>query len=131
MLIERTFAEQRSRLELQTSKERQNDMQMVEAAKRDKANAEEMSHDSQIRVSRLEEDMNQLRCQLRDMTEQKDEYYRKSVELDSLRIEVERLKHVEQENPRLREELRSTDKRVAMTSDQLADRDKEVTNQRR
>ena len=65
------------------------------------------------------------------MTMQKDEYYRKSCDLENLKIELERLRHVEGDNGKLRDTMRDMEGRISNLNDKLIEMERANHNQKR
>ena len=100
---------------------------MVEAAKREQRDAEDKSMQDVSRANRLEEETQLLRTQLKETILAKDEYYRRSMDLENCKIELERLRHVERDNAKLRDSMKEMDGRMTTLNDKLMD--VERTNQ--
>ena len=86
---------------------------MVDMAKRDKAAAEDRAQMEQERANRAEEEIKILRDQLLEANRAKDNYYSRACQLDDVKIEMERLRHVESDNGNLRDQLRDMEHRIA------------------
>lgn len=76
---------------------------MVDMAKRDKAAADDRSLMEADRANRAEDEIKMLREQLLEANRAKDNYYSRACQLDDVKIEMERLRHVESENGTLRD----------------------------
>ena len=48
---------------------------------------------------------------MKDVNTAKEEYYRRAMELDPLKVECDRLRHFEADNSRLRDQLRDMEQR--------------------
>lgn len=71
--------------------------------KREKAAAEDRVRMECDRASRAEEEIKMLRDQLTEANRAKDSYFSRSCQLDEVKVEMDRLRHVEHENGKLRD----------------------------
>ena len=94
---------------------------MVDMAKRDKAAADDRSLMEADRANRAEDEIKMLREQLLEANRAKDNYYSRACQLDDVKIEMERLRHVESENGTLRDQLRDMEHRIAQLNDKVND----------
>ena len=80
-------------------------------AKRERQEAEDRAFAEEQRARNLESDNKSLRDQLKDISNAKEEYYKRACELDTLKVEMDRLRHFEADNGRLRDQLRDMEHR--------------------
>ena len=76
------------------------------------------------RANRAEEEIKMLREQLLEANRAKDNYYSRACQLDDVKIEMERLRHVESDNGNLRDQLRDMEHRIAQLTDKVSDMDR-------
>ena len=72
-------------------------------AKRDRAAAEDRAQGEQERANRAEDEIKVLREQLLEANRAKDTYFSRACQLDDVKVEMERLRHVESDNGQLRD----------------------------
>lgn len=65
-----------------------------------------------------------LREQLLEANRAKDNYFSRACQLDELKVEMDRLRHVESDNGKLRDQLREMEHRMAELNDRIADMDR-------
>lgn len=76
------------------------------------------------RVNRSEEEVHMLREQLMEANRAKDTYFSRACQLDELKVEMDRLRHVESENGKLKDQLRQMEHRIAELNDRINDMDR-------
>ena len=69
----------------------------------------------------MEGENKSLRDQLKDVSTAKEEYYKRSCELDTLKVEMDRLRHYEADCTKLREQMRDMEHRQLINADKLTD----------
>lgn len=76
---------------------------MVDMASRERAAAEDRAQMEADRANRAEDEIKQLREQLLEAGRAKDTYFSRACQLDDVKVELERLRHVEGDNGKLRD----------------------------
>ena len=97
---------------------------MVDLAKRDRAAAEDRASVEHDRANRAEDEIKILREQLNEANRQKDTYFSRACQLDDVKVEIDRLRHVDGENGGLRDQLRDLEHRIATLNDKISDMDR-------
>lgn len=76
------------------------------------------------RANRAEDEIRILRDQLMDANRAKDNYYGRACQLDEVKVEMDRLRHVEAENGNLRDQVRELEHKAATLNDRINDLDR-------
>ena len=71
-----------------------------------------------------------LRTQLVETQNAKEEYYRRSCDLENAKIELDRLRHVDSDNNKLRDQMKDMDSRLATLNEKLIDMERQNHNQK-
>ena len=97
---------------------------MVDMAKRDKAAAEDRAHAEMERANRAESELKVLCDRLLEANNAKENYFNRACQLDDAKVELDRLRHIESDNCKLREQLRDMEHRIASLNDKVSDMDR-------
>ena len=97
---------------------------MVEMAKRDKAAAEDRGHAEMERANRAEAELKVLCDRLLEANTAKENYFNRACQLDDAKVELDRLRHIESDNGKLREQLRDMTQRIDSLNDKISDMDR-------
>ena len=65
-----------------------------------------------------------LRDQLLEATRAKESYFSRACQLDDVKIEIDRRRHVESDNGKLRDTMRDMEHRIGMLNDKVVDMDR-------
>ncbi len=101
---------------------------MVDMAKRERESAEDRARMEHESAERAEEEVRMLREQLLEANRAKETYFSRACQLDELKVEMDRLRHVEADNGKLRDQLRDMEHRIASLNDKLSDMERANTS---
>lgn len=90
-------------------------------AKRERDSAEDRARMEHESGQRAEEEIRMLREQLLEANRAKETYFSRACQLDELKVEMDRLRHVEADNGKFRDQLRESEHRIASLNDKLSD----------
>jgi chromosome segregation ATPase len=93
----------------------------MDLAKRDKSSAEDRCRMEEERANRAEDEIKMLRDQLLEANRAKDSYFSRACQLDDVKIEMDRLRHVEGDNGKLRDTMRDMEHRIGMLNDKVVE----------
>ena len=96
----------------------------MEISKREREAAEDRANLANERANRADDEVSMMREQLLEANRAKDTYFSRACQLDEAKVELDRLRHVELENGKLRDQLREMEHRVAELNDRVTDMDR-------